>query len=825
MEGTGNTLESQKTQGMRSKANRAHTIQPDSLIGHTLNSGEYTIDAILGQGGMGQVFLAQHTTLQVQFALKQSRADEPIPEVVSRELDSILHAHNAIQHPTTSTITESDFPTSGGTHTDRFLREALLLARLQHTALPALYDYFLEDGYWYLVMDYIPGPTLNAYIHKYAPLPPLEALNYVMQLCDVLEYLHKQDPPVVFRDLKPSNIILSPEGRVMLVDFGIARYFKAGQMNDTAEFGSPGYAPPEQYQGGSQTDGRSDLFSLGVILHEMLSGKRPVSMGGKLESLHYLNPAISSILSGLVIIATRTEPMYRFQSAHTFYLALERAYAIEERRAYQNSILAAEPNGPAQWSFLHTYVPTLDPNVKQIAAIPQSQRGQVREALQEAHQERIEQERAEIHLASIDQSLKHRSNMGIISDASIASVDIADRTDVAARPRPIIDYGEMDNEEEEVPPRQSHGVRRLVQVVFGFALIIFVVMASLQFVDFFTQQTGNVPVQRKQPTQVTPGHIMTVVPNGSWQVLPSLPSPEADNTAIYVQIQGKGYIYLTSGFRGPKVTPRYDHNLYRYDIAAAHWETVVARTFPGMVNNAVAMDEQHNLYFTIGFSSDLYAITSGLYQYQPSTGVIKKITPPLSSPIGFGAAMFADQQGHLYITQGFMTAGNPRGLASTGWYRYDLASGQWNTLAPLPSGLGYSILASDNAGGILLLGGARDSGQYIPSRQIYRYDITQNAWATEPTTSPAPLSGASGCLNKPDQLVVIGGFDAKTNQTSGQTWLLDLHSLRWTSATSIPSGGSFLGAAACDGAGRVYLSRGANNPSTPTPDFWEMTLP
>lgn len=812
-------LESQKTQGMR---NRAHTIQPDSLIGRTLNNGDYTIDAVLGQGGMGQVFLAQHTTLQVQFALKQGHADEPIPAEVSRELDTILHAHNEIQHPSASTITESDFPTSGGTQTDRFLREALLLARLQHSALPALYDYFLEDGYWYLVMDYIPGPTLNAYMHKYAPLPPLEALNYVMQLCDVLEYLHQQHPPVVFRDLKPSNIILSPDGRVMLVDFGIARYFKAGQMNDTAEFGSPGYAPPEQYQGGSQTDGRSDLYSLGVILHEMLSGKRPVSMGAKLESLHYLNPAISSILSGLVIIATRTEPMYRFQSAHTFYLALERAYAIEERRAYQNSILAAEPNGPAQWSFLHTYVPTLDPNVKQVAAIPQSQRDQVREALQEAHQERIEQERAEIHLASIDQSLKQRSNMGITSNTGIAA-----HPDVTDRPRPMIDYGEMDDEEEEeeLPPRQSHRLRRPVQIAFGLALIVFVVMASLHFAGFFTRHTGNVLIQGKQPTRVTPEQTMTVVPNSSWQILPSLPSPEADNTAVYVQIQGRGYIYLTGGFRGPKATPHYDHNLYRYDIAAAHWETVVAHTFPGMVNNAVAMDEQHNLYFTIGFSSDLYAITSGIYQYQPTTGVLKKITPPLSTPIGFGAAMFADQHGHLYIAQGFMKAGNPHGLASTGWYRYDLASEQWHTLAPLPVGLGYSILASDNAGGILLLGGAQDSGQYVPSRQIYRYDITQNTWTTEPTTSPVPVSGASSCLNKPDQLVIIGGYDAKSNQTAGQTWLVDLHTLHWTPATSIPSGGSYLGAAACDGAGHTYLSRGANDPSAPTPDFWELSLP
>src|SRR5205085_8153523 len=166
-------------------------------------------------------------------------------------------------------------------------------------------------------MEYLPGPTLAAYMRQYAPLPPLEALNYAMQLCDVLDYLHNQMPPVVYRDLKPSNIILSPEGRLMLVDFGIARYFKEGQINDTTDFGSLGYASPEQYQGTGQTDGRSDLYSLGVMLHEMLCGKRPV--GSKLELLRQVNPTISAVLSGMVTVATRSDPADRFQTARTFY--------------------------------------------------------------------------------------------------------------------------------------------------------------------------------------------------------------------------------------------------------------------------------------------------------------------------------------------------------------------------------------------------------------------------------------------------------------------------------------------------------------------------
>ncbi len=804
--------QSQGTQGIH---HRHGATQHEDFVGRTLRNGEYRIEAVLGQGGMGQVFLASHTALQIPLALKQGRADQPMPEIVVAELERILYADNSIHHsPNTAAhkLTESDFPTSGGVHTDRFLREALLLARLQHAALPSLYDYFLEDGNWYLVMDYIPGPTLSSYMHKNGAIPPLEALNYAMQLCDVLEYLHKQVPPVVFRDLKPSNIILSPDGRVMLVDFGIARYFKAGQMNDTTEFGSPGYAPPEQYQGGSQTDGRSDLYSLGVILHEMLSGQRPAGMGGKLESLHYISPAISSVLSGLVTVATRTEPIYRFQSAHTFYRALERAYTIEERRAYQQSILGVEVHGiTPQWSSLQTLASPLEEHVEallQPAIQLTQQRQQNRELMQEARHERLEQEKAEIHLASIDESLKHRSSMGISSSSL-----------------PIVEYDEF--EDDILEPRSSHTVRRIAQTFFVLVLIVFVIMASMNIIGFFSHHTNTATPKKKQTSQTltpVPTNTSTPVQNSTWQVLPSLPSPEADNTAVYIQVQGRAYIYMSGGFRGSKVIPHYDHNLYRYDIAAAHWEILANGHFPGMGNNAAALDEYNHLFFTAGYSPDTYTVTSLLYMFQPTNQTLQKIVPPASVSIGYGAAMVADQQGHLFITQGFMTAGNAHGLAGTGWYRYDIASAQWHVLASLPQGLGYVVLAPDSAGNILLLGGSKDAGQSLPAKQIYRYNIAQNVWTTEPVTVPLPLSGTASCLNGPAQLVIIGGFDAVHNKSLDQTWLVDLQTLRWKPADPLPSGGSLLGTAACDGTGHTYLSRGASDPSRPTPDFWELTI-
>ncbi|MBV9231494.1 MAG: serine/threonine protein kinase, partial [Chloroflexi bacterium] len=157
-----------------------------------------------------------------------------------------------------------------------FKREALLLAGLMHPNLPRIYDHFAEAGRWYLVMDFIEGETLEDYLGK-APggkLPVKEVLEIGIQLCTVLDYLHTRQPAIIFRDLKPSNIMRTPAGQLYLIDFGIARHFKPGQAKDTTAFGSPGYAAPEQY-GKTQTTPSADLYSLGALLHEALTGIDP----------------------------------------------------------------------------------------------------------------------------------------------------------------------------------------------------------------------------------------------------------------------------------------------------------------------------------------------------------------------------------------------------------------------------------------------------------------------------------------------------------------------------------------------------------------------
>ncbi|MBA2679023.1 MAG: protein kinase [Ktedonobacteraceae bacterium] len=160
--------------------------------------------------------------------------------------------------------------------TDSFNREVQMLSKLEHKNLPRLHNHFSDSEYWYMVMDFIAGTTLEKRMErrKGTPLPIEEVFDIGLILCYVLAHLHNQRPAIIFRDLKPANIILTRDGRLFLIDFGIARHYKPGQTRDTIPFGSPGYAAPEQY-GKAQTTPLADIYSLGAILHQLLSGSDP----------------------------------------------------------------------------------------------------------------------------------------------------------------------------------------------------------------------------------------------------------------------------------------------------------------------------------------------------------------------------------------------------------------------------------------------------------------------------------------------------------------------------------------------------------------------
>ena len=189
----------------------------------------------------------------------------------------------------------------GQSAVENFKHEAHLLAGLHHPNLPSIHDHFEDTARWYLVMDFVQGETLEEYL-LHSPgqkLPLEEVLQIGQQLCDVLDYLHTCQPPIIFRDLKPANIMRTPKGHIYLIDFGIARHFKPGQYKDTASYGSPGYSPPEQY-GQAQTSERSDIYSLGATLYHLLSGYKPARSPFRLPLLQSLVPTLPPRLVTLI---------------------------------------------------------------------------------------------------------------------------------------------------------------------------------------------------------------------------------------------------------------------------------------------------------------------------------------------------------------------------------------------------------------------------------------------------------------------------------------------------------------------------------------------
>ncbi|GCE27440.1 hypothetical protein KDA_29240 [Dictyobacter alpinus] len=185
--------------------------------------------------------------------------------------------------------------------TDAFNREVSTLTRLTHRNLPQLHEHFSDAECWYIVMDYVEGETLENYLERHSSggIPVGEALDCALVLCNVLEYLHSHEPPIIFRDLKPSNVMITSQGQLFLVDFGIARQFKPGKQKDTIPFGSPGYASPEQY-GKAQTTPRSDIYSLGAILHQLLTGNDPSQSPFSFAPLSNLQHPVQARLHALI---------------------------------------------------------------------------------------------------------------------------------------------------------------------------------------------------------------------------------------------------------------------------------------------------------------------------------------------------------------------------------------------------------------------------------------------------------------------------------------------------------------------------------------------
>src|SRR5437764_6409626 len=255
------------------------------LVPSHLLHQRYSIVSQIGTGGFGAVYKAKYTLFSQRLvAIKEMNQDGLSPQ-------ELAEATAAFEH------------------------EALLLTGLTHPNLPRIHDHFSEQGRSYVVMDFIAGDTLEDYLGKYSQLLPVEmVLEIGIQLCTVLDYLHTHQPPIIFRDLKPANIMRTADNHVYLIDFGIARHFKPGKAKDTIPLGSKGYAAPEQY-GKAQTTPQTDIYGLGATLHELLTGDdpslslfhfKPVQASNRKE--RSITPRLSSLLEQMLEMEMSKRP-------------------------------------------------------------------------------------------------------------------------------------------------------------------------------------------------------------------------------------------------------------------------------------------------------------------------------------------------------------------------------------------------------------------------------------------------------------------------------------------------------------------------------------
>ncbi len=280
--------------------------------------GRYRINRIIGQGGMGSIYLADDLRLEGrQCALKEVEHDRSLSAEMLKQAR------------------------------EQFLREATVLARLDHPNLPKVSDFFSIGGRDYLVMDYVPGKDLRTLMNearqKSAFLPESEVLGWAAQLADALIYMHNQLPPILHRDIKPSNLKLTPSGLVKLVDFGLVKILASDDVTVTVlqGRGTALYTPLEQYGGDAgHTDARSDIYAFGATLYHLLTNHPPPEarelflQPEKLIPIRQINPAVDAHTEQAIQWAMSLHPDERPQDVETFRRALlgEQVIAQASRR-------------------------------------------------------------------------------------------------------------------------------------------------------------------------------------------------------------------------------------------------------------------------------------------------------------------------------------------------------------------------------------------------------------------------------------------------------------------------------------------------------------
>ncbi|HEX2980533.1 MAG TPA: serine/threonine-protein kinase, partial [Anaerolineaceae bacterium] len=313
------------TQPLAEAPNSAQRLPQGSIL-----ENRYQIEDVVGSGGMGAVYRARD-----------------------------LHFNNVTKWVAVKEMANLNEDRITFESSQRnFEREANLLATLSHPSIPHIYDFFAKGAKSYLVMDFISGSNLEKILKQSTGfIPEDQVLQWAIELCAVLDYLHTHTPePVVFRDMKPSNIIINPRNRVMLIDFGIAKAFKAGERGTV--MGTEGYSPPEQYRG--EFSPQVDIYALGATLHHVLTRKNP-----QLEApftflerpIREVNPKVSPDFEAVVEKAVQYDAKDRFQSASDMMDALLKVKRPEVTALHQAAPRVNQPTHAAQdgkrplWAF------------------------------------------------------------------------------------------------------------------------------------------------------------------------------------------------------------------------------------------------------------------------------------------------------------------------------------------------------------------------------------------------------------------------------------------------------------------------------------------
>ena len=272
----------------------------------SLLDGEYVIDSLIGKGGMSSIYCAHSATDSQddrRFAIKELPAS-------ARDAAGMLVSQGI----------------SG---------QIALMKRIDHPGIVPMVEAFRMGDNFYLVSEYVEGRSLQSVAYCEGPQPPSQVVEWGLQLCQILGYLHGLQPAIVYRDLKPSNVMLAADGTLRLVDLGIAREYKDCDEcdKDTAAFGTQGYAPPEQY-GQAQTDARADIYALGCTLWHLLTGQVP-PMEFPLPAVTSVEPSVPAGLAAVISRCTALSREDRYQSCEEVAAALQGCLGVVKRPLLQ----------------------------------------------------------------------------------------------------------------------------------------------------------------------------------------------------------------------------------------------------------------------------------------------------------------------------------------------------------------------------------------------------------------------------------------------------------------------------------------------------------